>query len=1003
MPYRFRDFELDPLRYQLTRQGEPVDIPRRIFELILLLLRHRDRPVTKEEILATVWHGRAVTDASLTHAVATARRALGDSPKSQDTIKTVHTRGYWWVAETVESFDEPADTRGRPFVGRRDELRTIAGALDQARAGRRTLVFVVGEAGVGKTSLVQVATALMSRDGSLVVSACAADLNPAPPLYLWRQVLSKLAAAKLTDDSTMSLMGSQFAEGAGEVADSSSRNADLFLESVAAKLRLFESLGSLLRSAAAEARLVLVLEDLHTADLASLEALNFLMSQPERLPVLFIGTHRPIIQGEGAEPSTLARLTRAHEVRSILLQNFSRQEVREFLEVLSDDAVPSSGFDGVFAASGGNPFLLWQLVALARARNGLASVTSGDPIPSTMRAAIAAHTDDLPARSRELLRLGSVAGQTFDLLVLAEVAGESAAAASSLIKPCIDAGIIRARSSHRFEFAHMLLRDSLYDGVDPHERAILHLSIGEAMGRIFGTSSGDHLPSMAFHLSEAASIGGRSQAIAAYRRCGELAIRNLAFQDGASLFGAALSLAENETDATDELRCELMLQTASARLCAGDRPGARQMLASLADRAERTGHGHLLAQAALNFAPSVLSLEVGVVDDLLIATLERALDVSLIASPETSVDLAGRLALALYWAEDSPRRAAATRRLQSCTTGRTAAEHARSTLYHLGSTWSPDDLDDRRALLEELNEKRSDLPDSLAPVVRVYRFTTFLELNAIDAMEREISLLEQEIRESRAPYCAWYPKMFRSCFALLRGEHDAALRLIQDYTAIGQRFEDSNVINSLAAQLAEVYWLRGNVAFAMEHIEKMVERFPRIVEWQCVVVLFLVLLGRLDEARARLNDVQLGGFSLLNRRRSTSSVISACLLAESVSRLEMTECAPDLFRFLLPYRGRNAVAGYGVVSWGSVSRFLGQMAFLSGRTPEAIELLEEALASDSAARSDSWRTRSEIALARALRSDAPRSERAALLASQAHERATRLGMTLLRDDARRLT
>ena len=102
MSYRFGDFELDPLRYQLTRRGEPVDLPRRIFELVLLLVRHRDRPVTKEEILATIWHGRSVTDASLTHAIATARKALGDSPKSQDTIKTVHKRGYWWVAETVE-------------------------------------------------------------------------------------------------------------------------------------------------------------------------------------------------------------------------------------------------------------------------------------------------------------------------------------------------------------------------------------------------------------------------------------------------------------------------------------------------------------------------------------------------------------------------------------------------------------------------------------------------------------------------------------------------------------------------------------------------------------------------------------------------------------------------------------------------------------------------------------------------------------------------------------
>ena len=102
MPYRFLDFELDPSRYQLQRAGAQVPIRPQTFDLILLLIRHRDRPVSKKEILSSLWRGRAVTDASLTHAIARARKALGDTPEDQSIIKTVHGRGYWWVAETSE-------------------------------------------------------------------------------------------------------------------------------------------------------------------------------------------------------------------------------------------------------------------------------------------------------------------------------------------------------------------------------------------------------------------------------------------------------------------------------------------------------------------------------------------------------------------------------------------------------------------------------------------------------------------------------------------------------------------------------------------------------------------------------------------------------------------------------------------------------------------------------------------------------------------------------------
>ena len=118
--FQFEDFELDPPRFELRRAGIPIPIPRLVFDLILYLIQHRDRPVTKAELFEHVWPGRTVTEASLSQAITAARRALGDSPADQRVIKTVHGRGYWWVAETWLAGPTHG---GRPtdlFVGRTD-------------------------------------------------------------------------------------------------------------------------------------------------------------------------------------------------------------------------------------------------------------------------------------------------------------------------------------------------------------------------------------------------------------------------------------------------------------------------------------------------------------------------------------------------------------------------------------------------------------------------------------------------------------------------------------------------------------------------------------------------------------------------------------------------------------------------------------------------------------------------------------------------------------------
>jgi DNA-binding winged helix-turn-helix (wHTH) protein len=103
MPYRFGDFELSPEAYELRRAGRQVHLEPRVLEVLAYLVAHRDRLVTKQELLATLWPTEFVSESALTRAVRDARRALGDTGAAERWIDTVHGRGFRFVGAVTES------------------------------------------------------------------------------------------------------------------------------------------------------------------------------------------------------------------------------------------------------------------------------------------------------------------------------------------------------------------------------------------------------------------------------------------------------------------------------------------------------------------------------------------------------------------------------------------------------------------------------------------------------------------------------------------------------------------------------------------------------------------------------------------------------------------------------------------------------------------------------------------------------------------------------------
>ena len=117
MIFNFKQFTLDTERFQLKRQDELIALEPLVFDLLVCLVENRERVVTREELLEKLWAGKIVTDAALSARLKDARKALQDSGARQELIKTVHGRGYQFVAEVTTASAQPASEPAGGRIG----------------------------------------------------------------------------------------------------------------------------------------------------------------------------------------------------------------------------------------------------------------------------------------------------------------------------------------------------------------------------------------------------------------------------------------------------------------------------------------------------------------------------------------------------------------------------------------------------------------------------------------------------------------------------------------------------------------------------------------------------------------------------------------------------------------------------------------------------------------------------------------------------------------------
>jgi predicted ATPase/DNA-binding winged helix-turn-helix (wHTH) protein len=500
--YRFGPFEADFQIFELRREGSRVRIDRKVFDLLRYLIEHRERVVDKAELLREVWSGDVVVDAVVATAVARLRKALGQAGAQGGPIQTVHGRGYRFISEVqphtplrnggagashgLAQLDTDLHPGLRdPFVGRDEVLQRLSGALDKALAGTVRVRLLMGEPGIGKTRICQELAVRARLAGARVCTGHCYEAERAEPLWPWIQILRQ--AGQGHGDALRALpepLQREIVALAPELAGAAGSTPPATLDAEP-RLSVFDAITRMLRELSRREPIVIVLDDLHWADPASLAFLGYFVDEIGGARILVIATVRDVELLPGhPHLALLERLERSPTFKRIALGGLSVEDVARYLAEFTGQN-PAAGLPArVHECTGGNAFfvretartLAWE--ALSAGQLQLDDVK----LPESARDVVRRRVALLPEPTRRMLAAASVIGARFELNALAPMLDmEMQVLLAAIDRAVLARLMVRDDGVGRFAFSHTLVRDTLYEDLPSAAKCELHLAAGRAL------------------------------------------------------------------------------------------------------------------------------------------------------------------------------------------------------------------------------------------------------------------------------------------------------------------------------------------------------------------------------------------------------------------------------------------------------------------------------------------------------------------------------------------
>ena len=454
------------------------------------------------------------------------------------------------------------------FVDRRRELGAIDAALARTRGGSGSVVFVGGEAGIGKSRLVSEVAGRAEREGmTVVVGECLplreGELPYAPVVGALRSLLAQREGSEFE-----AMLGCVRDDLAVLLPDLASESGGVASPPIGegSQARLFEQLLAVLATAARTQPLVLVVEDFQWADRSTCDFFSFFVRAARREPIALIVTYRSdeLRRGHPLRHCTL-ELERSGQGLKVELGPFTRAEVREQVASILDESPPAALVDRLLERSEGNPFFTEELLA--------SSLQPGEPLPDSLRDTLLARVEARSTVVRDVLRIAAVTGRTVDHALLSAVAELSEDELTGALREAVENYLLAPdRTTVGYSFRHALLREAIYSDLLPGERRNLHLKVAQTLsaepalpgGKAAGAAE------LAHHWYAAGELPA---ALAAFVRAGVAAEGLCAPAEAWEHYERALAIWDRVAPEPGELpleRLEVLRRAAEAALMTGE-------------------------------------------------------------------------------------------------------------------------------------------------------------------------------------------------------------------------------------------------------------------------------------------------------------------------------------------------------------------------------------------------------------------------------------------------
>ena len=507
---RFGCFQLDPIQ-GLRRGNQEVRVTPKSLSVLLLLVERAGEIVTKDEIFRAVWRDTAVSDSALTSCIQELRHALQDDARLPRFVETLHRRGYRFVARV--SFEEknsppvislPQVTDNGPFVGRKTAIQEMLRIWAKVEQGSRQMLFISGEAGIGKTTIVSGFLRNIGTRNRRAWGQCVQHFGFGEPYEPLLDGITRLCrqagGAKVV--SALEQYGPTWLAQLPALLTPERYAALRRNVAGTTRERMFRELTDVMEAITHEVPLIFCLEDLHWSDPSTVEWIAAFAQRPEASRLLLIGTFRPSEVAENKHPldAIFRELKTKKFCHEIAVHGLDESSIAEYVRVRFPWAVGQEGDAAklvslLHAQTDGNPLFVINVLGdlvdrhLLLESNGYwqlrSPLTRQDlGIPEDLRRAIDQQIRRLTARELALLDVASVTGLTFSLSLVASVAGVSESSADEILASlCRQLRFIRRiaaldgseqSASAQFEFIHVLYRDALFQRISPIRLRDLH-------------------------------------------------------------------------------------------------------------------------------------------------------------------------------------------------------------------------------------------------------------------------------------------------------------------------------------------------------------------------------------------------------------------------------------------------------------------------------------------------------------------------------------------------